>query len=126
MALKIKTPQPQDLLNKLKKAIDDKHIKTWRYFNQNGVDYFTHTTSDKQWEDKAFFKPTIGKDSQKDQLIFYIVKPATSNINKETYAIYHGRFVEPFLSHLEKNFEFIWATSLPESGDLVGTPSTSW
>jgi hypothetical protein len=115
MALRIKATNPQDLLNKIRTAIDQKRVVTWRYINQSNLEYFTHITPDKQWDGKAWFKPAV----ETDQLLFNIIRPQNSKVSSELYAVYHGRFAEMLLAHFDKEFSIVWAGALAESGDLV-------
>ena len=110
MAIFIKTTNPDALLKKFKKAIDDKHIVTWVY-DQDGD--FTHATE--QWKDLAWFRP---KPTDSD-LTMIILCPKNQAISTETYAIYHGRFIEAMLAHFDNSFSSASATALPSSGDII-------
>jgi hypothetical protein len=50
MALNIQTSNPNDLLTKIKKAINDNVVVTWTY-DADGD--FTHVTSNEQWKGKG-------------------------------------------------------------------------
>lgn len=116
MALKIKTTNPRDLLDKIKAAINQRRIETWAYTSQNGADYFSHVTPDKQWQGQAWLKPTI---IPTEHLVFNIIRPQNGKVSSAAYAVYHGRFAEMLLGHFDKEFSIVWATALPESDDLV-------
>ena len=118
MALRIRATNPQDLLNKIKQGIDQNRIQTWRYTIESHGEYFSHVTPDKQWVGKAWLKPSISADKA-DQLVFNIIRPQNGKISSQDYAVYHGRFAEMVLSHFDKEFSIVWATALPETGDLV-------
>jgi len=115
MALRIKATNPQDLLNKIKAGIDEKRIETWRYITNSNGEYFTHVTPNKQWEGKAWLKPSV----HGEQLVFNIVRPQDKKVSSKAYAVYHGRFAEMLLAHFDKEFSIVWATALAESSDLV-------
>ena len=103
------------MLTKIKAGIDEKRIETWRYITNANGDYFTHVTPNKQWEGKAWLKPSV----QEDQLVFNIVRPEGKNVSKKAYAVYHGRFAEMILAHFDNEFTTVWATALAKPGDLV-------
>ena len=54
MAVKIKTHNPQLMLEKIKHLIDNGEIKTWVYDNDGD---FTHNAD--QWLEKAWFTPYV-------------------------------------------------------------------
>jgi hypothetical protein len=112
MALHFATKTPRKLLAAYKKAIDDGHVKTWSY-DKDGD--FTHTAD--QWIRKAWLRPKVIEGAE---LVFYILSPKETKISTALYAIYHGRFVESMLRHCDSLFSRATASSMPESGDVVG------
>jgi hypothetical protein len=88
------TPNPADLLKKIKNAIDRGSIKTWKY---DGDGDFTHTAD--QWNQKAWLRPILAPSS----LNLHIVRPQGVQISKLVYAIYHGRFIEMVLHHFDSD-----------------------
>jgi hypothetical protein len=113
MAVRFETVDPDELLSAIKSAIDEGHIETWSYDDD---DDFTHTA--RQWEREAWMRPTI-KD---DQLIFNIVAPINSSITVEIYAIYHGRFIEMALAHVDHLFSSACASAQAEDDDIIKSP----
>jgi hypothetical protein len=110
MALYFITNTPNKLLVDLKKAIDDGRIATWSY-DKDGD--FTHKTD--QWKNKAWLRPEI----RTDRLAFFILKPQNTSLTSETYAIYHGRFMESMLAHFDNLFSNGIASALPTDKDRV-------
>lgn len=111
MSIHFETTKPKDLLNAFKKAIDDEHVVTWSYDSDGD---FTHTAE--QWKNKAWLRPKIITDRK---LVLIILRPKSSAISSEVYAIYHGRFIESMLKHCDKLFTNVVATALPSDGDQV-------
>lgn len=110
MAVYFKTDNPSALLASFKKKIDDKKVVTWSY-DKDGD--FTHTTD--QWRNTAWLRPRI----QLRQLAFFILPPKDKPISVETYAIYHGRFVESMLAHCDSLFSEGNATAQAAGEDKV-------
>ena len=110
MALFFETNNPQKLLDEFKKAIKEDRVLTWS-FDEDGD--FTHTPE--QWTNKAWLRPVIGED----QLELYILKPKSTDITSEIYAVYHGRFMESILVHCDQFFTKGIATALPQENDNV-------
>jgi hypothetical protein len=54
MAINFETATPKKLLAAFKKAIDDGHVKTWKY-DPDGD--FIHTPP--QWEEEGWLRPSI-------------------------------------------------------------------
>jgi hypothetical protein len=110
MSITFRTTDPRGLLAAFKKAIDDRHAVTWAY-DKDGD--FTHATE--QWKNKAWLRPIVGTA----ELRFGVLKPNNQDISKEIYAIYHGRFIESMLAHLDKRFSYCSATAMPTADDQV-------
>jgi hypothetical protein len=104
------TTTPEELLKRFKKAIDDGHVVTWKYFADGD---FTHTPI--QWSGKAYMRPS----TESGKLKFNIVKAGTTNVTTPVYAVYHGRLIESFLEHFDKSFTHGYGTAMPYLGDLV-------
>jgi hypothetical protein len=109
--LTFKTDKPNALLAAIKAAIDSKRITTWAY-DTNGD--FTHSPI--QWANKAWMRPTVIAGTQLD---FGVIRPRTSTISSEIYAIYHGRFVEMMLAHFDADFGSVSATAKAAVKDNV-------
>ena len=110
MALYFLTNTPNKLLSSIKKAVDDKKIVTWSY-DVDGD--FTHTVA--QWKNRAWLRPEI----MSDRLAFFIIKPQRINVSTTVYGIYHGRFLESVLTHLDSIFTAARASSMPEGKDNI-------
>jgi hypothetical protein len=100
--------------NRIKKEIAAGKNDTWA-FDKDG-DFF-HTPA--QWRSLAWLRPV----NQGDRLIFQILSPKGKVMTSETYAVYHGRFIEMLLAHFDMKFSDARATALPAHGDIVGTAS---
>jgi len=110
MAVYFTTSDPKKLLAAFKKAIDDKKVVTWSY-DKDGD--FTHDAD--QWRHKAWFRPSI----QSGSLRFSILKPQNAAITAVVYGIYHGRLIEPFVTHFDDMFMEGVATAKAQSDDKV-------
>jgi hypothetical protein len=104
------TTTPNALLAALKKAIDDKKITTWTY-NQG---YFAHTPP--QWINKAWLKPIVDAAVG---LRFGIIHPNNGIVTSESYAVYHGRFIEMMLAHFDSEFTNATSTAMATSYDKI-------
>jgi hypothetical protein len=112
MAITVFTPEPEALLSNVKKQIADKKIQTW-LVDEDGD--FTHTPP--QWKRKAWLRPKVFSD----RLVFRIFPPEKTKMSSEIYAVYHGRFIEMLLAHVDSQFKSASASAMPESGDRVNT-----
>jgi len=110
MAIIIKTDKPEELLKKIKKAIDDKSIDTWEYDNDGD---FTHSPD--QWKNRAWFTPKI----HGDELQFGIIGQNKIEMTKLLDWSYHGRFIEMMLVHFDLDFSKAFATALTEEPDRI-------
>lgn len=98
MTIKFRSDNPQALLAKFKKLINqreaDGKIKTWE--EQDGG--FVHTSE--QGKGKGRFEASISVDGL--YLIFSLKKSA----NDFSYAYYHGHLLQAFIEHLSAGFDF--------------------
>jgi len=109
MAISISTTSPNALLDAFKKAIQDRKIETW--IEKDG--YFTHDTP--QWRYTAWMKPSVVTG----QLVFNIYPSTGGRITSVVYSIYHGRLIESFLAHFDKDFSTASATAMPTVSDKL-------
>lgn len=109
MAVKIRTHNPQLMLEKIKHLIDNGEIKTWVY-DKDGD--FTHNAD--QWLEKAWFTPYVF-DSL-DLLYFGILGRKGVNMTIEEFSIYHGRFIEMLIKNFIYDIDFFEILS-PKSND---------
>ncbi len=112
MAVIVYSSDPPTLLRAIRSAATDGKIETWSADSDGD---FTH--SPEQWRRKAWFRPKVADD----RIIFTIFPPQKTVMNKVTYAVYHGRFVEMLLAHFDTQFQRAVATALPAEGDRVRT-----
>jgi len=110
MSVIVVTPDPAGLLRTVKDLMTSGKIDTWSV-DKDGD--FTHTPP--QWNRKAWLRPAV----EPDRIVFHILTPKGTNMSGTMYAIYHGRFIEMLLTHVDKKFSIAWATALPTSGDIV-------
>jgi hypothetical protein len=106
----IYTSSPGDLLNKFKKAIDNGHVVTWKYYGDGD---FTHTPT--QWLGKAYMRPS----TETGKLKFNIVKAAGVAVTKPVYAVYHGRLIESITEHFDQIFTMAGSTALATTDDVI-------
>jgi hypothetical protein len=97
VAVRLFTPGASALLAAIRAAIDEGHIDTWSYDSDGD---FTHTTHDRQWENRAWLKPRI----LKDRLLLNIVFASNATQKRQVYAVYHGRFIEMAVTHFPAKF----------------------
>jgi len=101
--IKVTTGNPGALLAEIKKAIDDKKIKTWRY---DGDGDFTHSVD--QFDAQAWLRPLTDQNG----LFFGIVKTKDVPLTRALYGIYQGRFIEMLVTHFPNSFDLASATPL--------------
>lgn len=102
MAIIVNTGDPQTLLKCIKKGIDDGVVKSWSYDDDGD---FTHDS--KQWNEKAWLRPKL----YSSELRFGIIPPKDTEIIRQIYGIYHGRFIDMLLTHFNEHFIYVTATS---------------
>jgi hypothetical protein len=106
----ISTTSPDDLLKRFRKAIDDGHVVTWKYYSDGD---FTHTPP--QWTGKAYMRPS----TESGKLKFNIIKAASTGVDMPVYAVFHGRLIESFIEHFFKSFTNGYGSAQPQAGDVV-------
>jgi hypothetical protein len=110
MAVIIYASDPRALLGAIRSAAQNGEIETW---SVDADGDFTHRPE--QWRLKAWFRPRLSND----RIVFYILTPQKIVMNRTTYAVYHGRFIEMLLTHFDTQFQRAVATALPVEGDQV-------
>lgn len=105
MAIIIKTKNPDQLLQSLNDAIENREILTWMVDDDG--DY---TITRDQWQYHAWMKPY--PHHEEGILFFGIVQSRRYNMTKELYGIYHGRFVATLLSHFDTLMDDIQVSPL--------------
>jgi hypothetical protein len=111
VAIVFVTSDSDALLSAIYKLIDEGKIKTWEYDKDRD---FTHATD--QWRNKAWLRPK----KESGRLVLMMIAPVNTKISTVVYAIYHGRFIEAVLTHLDRQFSEARATALPDLGDNIG------
>ena len=104
MAVRLFTGGARVLLDEIKKAIDDGQVETWAY---DGDGDFTHTTHDRQWEERAWLRPGI----RDDRLLLNIIFASNETHKRLVYGVYHGRFIEMAVTHFPGQFTVAAATA---------------
>jgi hypothetical protein len=97
MAVRLFTKSAGVLLDAIKGAIDSGHVDTWAY---DGAGDFTHTTHDRQWQNRAWLRPSI----RKDRLLLNIMFASDETQKRVVYGVYHGRFIEMAVTHFPAKF----------------------
>jgi hypothetical protein len=108
MSVQFTTSQPNKLLKDFKKKIDEGEVDTWSY---DSAGDFTHTPS--QWKHKAWLRPVV----ESDRLRLNIIRNTGYDFTRVIYSVYHGRFIEPMLTHCHDLFSIARATAKPTSND---------
>jgi hypothetical protein len=114
MAIIFETRRPDDLLSRIKSAVDEDRIDSWTYDKDGDF-----TLASDRWRHEAWLRPSLGDG----RLTFYIVPPKTKVITKVVYAVYHSRFIEAILTVCDDAFTEATATAMPKGKDQVKGPS---
>jgi hypothetical protein len=85
-------------------------IDTWSVDSDGD---FTHTPP--QWKNQAWLRPKF----EPGELILSIITPTGKQLATETYAVFHGRFIEMILAHFDRQFEEAKATAMAAEDDIV-------
>ncbi len=102
MAVRLFSKSASALLDAIKAAIDSGHVDTWAY---DSVSDFTHTTHDRQWENRAWLRPSI----RKDRLLLNVMFASGETQKRVVYGVYHGRFIEMAVTHFPgPNLRWVW------------------
>lgn len=112
MAVFFTTNSPNQLLEALKKKIDDGDIETWTY-DKDGD--FTHVPE--QWNGKGWLRP----QPQQGLLAFGLLGQKKTKMSKQVYGLYHGRFIDMMLTHFDAEFSLAQATALGADIDNFAT-----
>ena len=104
MAVRLFTKEADALLAAIKRAVDEGHIDTWSYDDEGD---FTHTTHDRQWENRAWLRPR----RLKDRLLLNIIFAKNATQKRQVYGVYHGRFIEMAVTHFPAKFTVGVATA---------------
>jgi hypothetical protein len=108
MAIVVDTPDPEALIEAINEAIADGNIDTWAVDDEGD---YTHTPP--QWRQKAWFEPSV----EEGVLYFGLLGTEDETMSAETYAVYHGRFIEMLLAHFDQAFTEATATATAASMD---------
>lgn len=108
MAIIVKTQTPDDLLKKIKNAIDEGTVRSWSY-DKDGD--FTHDSE--QWTKKAWLRPK----SYSSELRFGILGQKEIKLSRQIYGLYHGRFIDMLLTHFDSEFNMATASALKTEPD---------
>ncbi len=102
MAIYIQTNNPRGFLEKINELIESNKIRTWK---PDKAGDFTHIADN--WENKAWLKPYL----LDKQINFGILKRKDEELERETYGVYHGRFIEMLINHLSDYFDLAKAST---------------
>jgi hypothetical protein len=106
------TANPAALLQEIRKQISAGRIATWRYDTAGD---FTHKTS--QWDGKIWLRPS----SSNGALTFSVVPGNENPTSRETYGIFHGRFLETVTIHVSGHFTEAVSSSSPAGNDQINS-----
>lgn len=112
MSIRVKTNSPSELINRIKKFIDENKIDTWKYDSDGD---FTHAVP--QWEYHAWIRPKVVNF---DEIVFAILGRVDKKMTTTEYAVFHGRFTEMLLTHFDRDCKSIDVTPMPTSYDYLG------
>jgi len=111
MAVIIHTENPDQLLDKIYEAIDNKKADKWVRTADGRLTYGALL-----WKNEAFLKPEIWVDE--NQLRFGLVKRKDrKHITSKLYALFHAKLMEMLLTHFDNDFISATATASREAPD---------
>jgi len=108
MALVVETRSPEQLLQRIRDAIDDGSITTWTY-DRDGD--FTQIN----YPNKAWLRPTVIEN----RIVINIIGHRETTLSKRTYAAYHADFMQMLLTLFDEHFVTIRATALMTPRDCT-------
>ncbi len=105
MAIIIKTPNPNLLLDKIYEGIETKKVSKWSVISDGRI-----TPSSLRWKNEAFLKPQIWVEE--NELRFGLLKRKDrKHISSKLYTFFHAGFVEMLLSNFDTDFSEVTATA---------------
>lgn len=105
MAIIIDTRDPDQLLDKIYEAIDNKKAGKWVSTSDGRLTYGTLL-----WKNEAFFAPQIWVEEK--QLRFGLIKRKDrKHISSKLYAIFHSKLIELLLTQFDQHFRQVTATA---------------
>ncbi|EKS31078.1 hypothetical protein [Afipia felis] len=113
MAVHFATDRASLLLDEFKARINQSEefgrIETWHQ-SDDGVSY---THKDKDWKERAWFRPRV----ENDKLTFNIIRSSDWDASAAVYSFYHSEIIETFLRYLDLRFEGAIITPRCSDGD---------
>lgn len=109
MGVYVNTENPNGILASIKSQIKNGTISTWKIYVHEGHEFITHTDASGQWENKAFFLPSV--DLENGQLNFGMYGHGNTPLERIYYSVYHGKLTQMILSHFEENITGIYSSS---------------
>jgi len=103
MAVIVYADDPNQFTETLQRIFDDGDVKAW--IRDDDGDY-THSPS--QWIQMAWFRI---RPPEMDRVVFSLLGAKGMKMSTEVYAVYHGRFIEMLLTHLDHEFSDVEATA---------------
>ena len=102
MAIIITSAQPRTLLKEIREQVHEGRLRNWRLKSGKYLAYVGDHGNE------AWLSPEISIN----ELRFEITGPEVIGVNREMYAIYHGRFIETLLSCFTTWFTEVRVTAL--------------
>ena len=102
MAIIVNTENPEELLNEIKRAIDEKVVELWSYDASGDFSY-----TPERWINRAWLRPEVGFG----ELKFGILGTKDVGMTASLYSTYHACFIEMLLTYLDKYFITAAATA---------------
>ncbi len=109
MAIYVKCNNPQALLDKIKRSVDNGNVESWRYDDDG--DFF-HTPNG--WPHSGWLRPYV----ENGDLIFGIVGPKDDTMTTRRYAAFHSYFLETLLNLFDGDFDWAYVSSQKRKYDL--------
>lgn len=108
--IQIITANKVGLFDALRKRIADGEIPEWEVDDQGDFTY-----ANAAWRRRAWMRPKKTTSG----IRVNIVGVQGAAVDRETYAVFHGRFLEMLLEHFDQMFEEATATALGTASDLI-------
>lgn|SRR5690554_7285389 len=112
MAIIIQTDNPEDLLDKIYEAIENKKADKWAVTADGKLTYGTLL-----WKNEGFFKPEIWVEE--NELRFGLIKRKDRRyMSSKLYTAFHSKLIETLLRYFDKDFRNITVTATRTDPDV--------
>ena len=110
MALIVRCEDAQSLLDRLRSAIDEGTVTSWRYDSDGDLKLLNP-----QWRSQGWMRPAV----KETRLVFNAVSPQGQTMTSGAYAALHTGLISELLKHLDSYFTSVQATAIPSANDII-------